>query len=79
MIERDTLVTPFESWREGLLNLADALDSAERTEIMVARLDATAQTTEITIDDICALAQVWEISRQLIPLDLRSYSQVSFV
>ena len=43
MVERDKLATPFESWREGLLNLADALESVDRTEIMVARLDATAQ------------------------------------
>jgi hypothetical protein len=56
MVEQDTLVAPFETWREGLLHLADALDSVDRTEIVVARLDATAQTTKITLDDICALA-----------------------
>jgi hypothetical protein len=56
MAAEDTLVTPFESWGEGLLHLADALDSVDRTEILVARLDATAQTTKITPNDICALA-----------------------
>jgi hypothetical protein len=56
MVEQDRLVTPFESWGEGLFNLADALDSVDRTEILIARLDATAQTTKITLNDICALA-----------------------
>jgi len=56
MVAQETLITPFESWHEGLLNLADALDSADRTEVMIARLEATARTTKITLNDVCALA-----------------------
>ena len=43
MSTMDALIPPFESWQDGLLELADALGNAERIEVMVARLEATAQ------------------------------------
>jgi hypothetical protein len=57
MTTPDKLQRPFETWQEGLLNLADSLTSPDRTNIAVSRLEATAQVTKITPNDVCALAR----------------------
>lgn len=56
MTAPNSLQRPFETWREGLLNLADSLASSDRIVIAVARLEATAQVVKITLEDVCALA-----------------------
>jgi len=51
-------VQPYGSWDEGLLALCDALDSSDRTAIVVARLASTVKRTGISAEDICALALI---------------------
>jgi hypothetical protein len=70
---QDALIIPFESWRVGLLNLADALGSVERIEIIVARLEATAKTIEIDADDVCALALLTESAAHFDPSSLPKF------
>ncbi|WP_316191873.1 MULTISPECIES: hypothetical protein [unclassified Bradyrhizobium] len=52
----ETLPLPFQSWREGLLGLADGLRDPTRERIIVARLEATAKGIKIGPREIYSLA-----------------------
>jgi hypothetical protein len=52
------LSRPFETWSEGLLNLCDALKDPDREKIVASRLEATAETTGATAQQVCSLALV---------------------
>lgn len=52
----ETLDRPFETWRDGLLEVIPTLDDPERCAVILARLRATAQPIGVTSDDVAWLA-----------------------
>ncbi len=52
----ETLDRPFETWRDGLLEVIPTLDDPERCAVFLARLRTTAQRIGVTSDDVAWLA-----------------------